>query len=164
MGATIAWAGAESSRWITRPAIRIAAVSAVLVLTLWQPALSSWRFAQDQAKTWTTELTYDWLLGNLPSGAHVVVETRQILLPPGRFVSTNVPRLIERSADDYLEEGVQFLVASSQSFGPFVGDSAQGTPEGLAYRALFRRLQLLHHVSPSGDHPGAELRVYRLAP
>lgn len=164
MGASMAWAVTESSKRLARPALGIAAVVAVLILTVGQPALWSWRFARDQSKTWTTALTYDWLVGNLPAGARVVVETRQILLPPDRFVSANVPRLIERSADDYLEDGVQFLVASSQSFGPFVSETGSGSPEGLAYRALFRRLQLVHHVSPSGDHPGAELRVYRLVP
>ena len=164
MGASIAVMFDGAARWRPRPLVRAGVISVILLVAVGRPTYASWQFARDSSRTWTTALVYDWLLGNVPAGSHVVVETRQILLPAERFVSTNVPRLIERTADEYVEAGVQYLVASSQSFGPFIEGDAQSSPEGQAYRALFRRLQLVHHVSPSADHPGAELRVYRLVP
>ena len=71
-------------------------------------------------------------------------------------------RLTDRDYDAYAKAGFQYLIASSQVFGPVL-DAPQLDPERYArYRELFDRSKQLLIVKPSERHPGPELRVYQL--
>ncbi|MEZ5316038.1 MAG: phospholipid carrier-dependent glycosyltransferase [Vicinamibacterales bacterium] len=161
MGGTLAaLAGAVASR-LASPAHRRWATTALVVLAAGWPAWLSVDATRLYARTGTAELAYRWILAEIPAGAHVAVESRGLLLPRDHYATENLPTFAEFDLDHYRAEGYEYLVASSQAFGP----PLTATPPNAAtraYRQLFDRLQLLTAIVPTADHPGAEWRVYRL--
>ena len=112
-----------------------------------------------RAKTSTNELAFAWILELVPDGASLVVEAEGMRLPP-RYRARNVLRLIERSYEDYVQEGVEYLVASSLASRGALAGGPEG--DGPAYRRLFQRTQMVYAIQPSAEHPGSEIRVYRI--
>ncbi|HET9369498.1 MAG TPA: phospholipid carrier-dependent glycosyltransferase [Vicinamibacterales bacterium] len=161
MGGAVAWALARlgGSRWTaSRQAI---AAAALILLIAYQPAATAVGWARLNARVSTEEQLYAWLVEHVPAGSRVAVETFAMRLPPDRWPSSNHPRLIERTADEYAADGYHFLLASSQSFGPPL-TNPRPDDATRAYRTLFDRLDLVTTLSPSKEHPGAEWRIYRL--
>jgi 4-amino-4-deoxy-L-arabinose transferase-like glycosyltransferase len=152
-----------AARW--GPAIRSDSwrrlVMAVVVLAVMTPpALRTGTLLSAMSKTTSNEIAYDWIIEHVPTGSRVVVEAEGMKLP-NRFDARNVQRLIDHSYQDYLNEGADYLVASSlASRGAMAGT---GT-DGLAYRDLFQHMQLVFAVSPTRENPGSAIRVYRLMP
>ena len=86
---------------------------------------------------------------------------------PRTFKATNVPQLVQdyrapQQYDDYLKAGVQYIVASSQKYGDAMDAPHRHPDLYAAYMQLFTQSQELKRFTPSGDHPGPELRVYKL--
>jgi hypothetical protein len=162
-GGTIAWIAGRFTSASAPLARRAAIASALLVLVIAQPAAQAIGWTRLNAKTSTAELAYQWIVEHVPARAKVAVETRNLLLPPGAFESTNFVRLIEADLDRFRAEGYQYIVASSRTFGEALNAP---TPDErtLAYRTLFDRLELLRTISPTDEHPGDEWRVYRVPP
>jgi hypothetical protein len=59
---------------------------------------------------------------------------------------------------------VNYLVASSQCYGPFLSEPARYPREYADYMRLFREAPELARFTPSRDHPGPELRILQVAP
>ncbi len=150
------WGGAiRSDRWRR-------VVVGVAVLAVMTPAmLRTGTLLSMMSKTSSNEIAYDWIVRELPPGSRVVVEAEGMKLP-NRFLARNVQRLIDHSYQEYVDEGAEYLVASSLSSRGALAGGATG--DGRAYRELFERLQLVFAVRPSEEHPGSEIRVYRLVP
>ncbi len=98
---------------------RAALIAALTAAALAHPLYASIRFDAQIARADTTRLAYDWIRQYVPPGSTVVVETRKLLLPPP-YKSRNVAQLRYQTYEDYRREGVQYLVASSQSYGPYL--------------------------------------------
>ncbi len=144
----------RSSRW------RRALVVVAVVVLVSPAVLRTGTLLSTMSKTSSNELAYDWIVQNLPAGSRVVVEAEGMKLP-NRFRARNVQRLIDESYDELAAGGAEYLVASSlASRGAMAGGS---TDEGRAYQELFARMQLVFAVRPTDQHPGSEIRVYRLA-
>jgi hypothetical protein len=81
----------------------------------------------------------------------------------------NVPRLIwvhptrtPREHTDYVALGVEYVVASSQGYGGAFREPHRLVDEYAAYRRLFDQSREVARFTPSAQHPGPELRIFRL--
>jgi hypothetical protein len=106
------------------------------------------------------------MLGNIPKGASIVIETRALLVPK-TLNARNVPQLVQdyrapEQYDEYVKAGVEYIVASSQKYGDAL-DAPHKHPDLYeAYMHLFTQSKELKRFTPSSEHPGPELRVYKL--
>ena len=140
----------------------------VLVLTaisVGPAAYTSVQFDANAARVWTTEQAYDWILKGIPKGSSVTMESRQILLPD-TYKTKYLAQLRIHPYQYYVDEGVAYLVASSQCFGPYF-DEAKGGPQQYPqeygeYISLFSQAEEVARFTPSADHPGPELRILRV--
>ena len=146
------------------PSLRRVAVVALTLVAIGPPAYTSIRFNVNVAKVWTTEQAYTWVMEQVPAGAKITLESRQILLPQEIYDATYLPQLRLRPVEYFIDRGVQYLVASSQCYGPyFEKDGPQKYPAEYAeYMRIFDSSQEVARFTPSGDHPGPELRILKL--
>lgn len=145
---------------------RAALIAALTVAALAHPAWASIRFDRLIGRRDTTRMAYEWITQNVPPGSFVVVETRKLLLPPS-FRTENVPQLRYQTYDEYRGRGVQYLVASSQSYGPYLGSPQAHPAEYADYMRIFEQSREVVRFTPSPDGlqiPGPELRIYKVAP
>ena len=148
---------------------RTALITGLTVAALLPPTLGAISFDRTIGRTSTVELAHDWIVENIPKGAKVAVETRVLLLEREGYASANFPRLISdhltksvREYSSYTDEGFDYFVASSQAYGP-VFDAPQKAPSDYtAYMRLFEQSVELVRFTPSADHPGPELRVFKV--
>jgi 4-amino-4-deoxy-L-arabinose transferase-like glycosyltransferase len=145
---------------------RAALIAALTAAALVHPAFASIRFDRLISRPDTTRMAYDWINHNIPPGSFIVVETRKLLLGPP-FKSENVPQLRDDTYDNYRRRGVQYFVASSQSYGPYLTNPQQHPAEYAEYMRIFEQSRELTRFTPSSDGlqvPGPELRIYKVAP
>jgi len=166
LGATAIVAAVSNLRYIRlAPQRRNAAIVALTLLAIGPPAYSSIAFNANAARVWTTEQAYQWILRSIPKGSKVTLESRQILLPDG-YQPTYLTQLRLNPLEHYVAKGVEYLVASSQSYGPYL-DAANGGPqkypeEYREYLSIFNQTEEIARFTPSADHPGPELRILKI--
>jgi 4-amino-4-deoxy-L-arabinose transferase-like glycosyltransferase len=158
----IVWvAGQVARRWSSPRAVAVTA-ALLLLLVAYQPANNVRGFLSTASKVSTNQQAYEWILANVPAGSRIANETREVLLPVNRYTIDYPRRLITHDVDHYQREGVRYLIASSLSFKAAFYD-VPPEPAALAgYTELFRRTEHLITFMPSADHPGPELRIYRV--
>jgi 4-amino-4-deoxy-L-arabinose transferase-like glycosyltransferase len=149
---------------LSRP-VQAVTVVALALLAVVPPAYTAMQFDATAAKVWTTEQAYGWILNSIPAGARVTMESRQILLPPA-YRAAYVPQLRLHPFEQYVAEGVEYLVASSQCYGVYL-DAAGGGPQRYPreydeYMRIFAQTQEVARFTPSAEHPGPELRVLKI--
>lgn len=150
---------------VSRPLLQ--AVTVVLTLvSIAPPAFTAISFNANAAKVWTSEQAYDWIVRTLPRGAKVAVESRTILLP-STYQARYYAQLRLRPLEAYVADGVQYLIASSQCYGPYLDAQAGGPQkypvEYADYMRIFSQTDEIIRFTPSADHPGPELRVLKIA-
>jgi 4-amino-4-deoxy-L-arabinose transferase-like glycosyltransferase len=145
------------------PVVRNAVIVALTIVAIGPPAYTSIRFNANAAKVWTTEQAYAWLMKEVPVGSRVTLESRQILLP-ATYHATYLPQLRLRPFEHFVAGDVDYLVASSQCYGPyFEKDGPQKYPAEYAdYMRIFNQTQEVARFTPSAEHPGPELRILKL--
>jgi hypothetical protein len=104
------------------------------------------------------------MIENIRSNESVVMEGAVARLPPRAFRVTEVLRLIRKTADQYRQDGVTYLVASSSEYDKYFksGDPSRVAGEISAYNALFRETQMVQIFAPSAQHPGPTIRVLKI--
>ena len=142
-------------------AVRAAVGAALVALAVAPPLATALSFDADQSKVWTTEQAYDWILQSIPKGAIVRLEGRALLLP-SEYHPTYAIQLRLDSLDTDAAHGVEYLVASSEEYGPYVSNPSTFPGESGDYQRLFAQTRELARFTPSRDHPGPELRVLQL--
>jgi hypothetical protein len=145
--------------------VRRAVVVALTMIAVLPPAYVSMKFDANAARPWTTELAYNWILRSIPAGSKVTMESRQILLPVA-YKAQYLSQLRLHPYEHYAGEGVEYLVASSQCYGPYL-DSGSGGPqrfptEYAEYMRIFTLAEEVARFTPSTEHPGPELRILRI--
>jgi hypothetical protein len=146
---------------------RTAIIAAITAAALLPPAWQSLNFIRTLIRTSTVAQAHSWIMRDIPKGSTIVIETRALLLSPRSFKSTNVPQLVLDSRapgdyDGYVKAGVDYIVASSQKYGAAL-DNPKDAPEMYeAYSRLFGQAQEVMRFTPSAEHPGPEIRVFRL--
>jgi 4-amino-4-deoxy-L-arabinose transferase-like glycosyltransferase len=132
-----------------------AAVAAALVAAaVAVPSARAVEFVRVISRTSTNALAYAWIVEHVPGGSKVAIERRQLLLPD-RYDWETLPNLLTRDFESYVADRVDYIVAVDFTESPH-------HPEGRAYRELFSRMELLKAFPPAADHPGPEIRVYRM--
>lgn len=149
-------------RFEIRRAPRTALIVALTLAALMPPALRSIQYDRMVARHGTEDLAYDWINANLPKGANIVLESRKIVFPPGPYNTRNVRNLLIQGYDDYVTQGVEYIVASSQCYGPSFEAPHQFRTEYAAYMSIFEQMHELVRFTPSVDNPGPELRIFKV--
>ena len=161
IGALAGWAAARTSATRWGPVARRAVFAAVVIALAAGPAVTALSFAQRIARTTTAGLAYRWLLEHAPPGSRLAIESGGLIPSADRYVVDFLHSLIDWNLDAYRRQRTDFVIASSDAFGHVLA-GAPNSPEAAKYRALFAQLDLMVSFVPSLEHPGAELRIYRL--
>ncbi|HXW05370.1 MAG TPA: phospholipid carrier-dependent glycosyltransferase [Vicinamibacterales bacterium] len=138
-------------------------IAALTIAAVLPPGLVSVAFNRTIARKSTAALAYEWIAANIPPKSSIVIESRGLLLPPG-YRADNVPQLRRRTYEEYSSSQVQYLVASSQVYGPFLSDPQIHPREYADYMRIFGQAREIVRFAPSADHPGPELRILKVAP
>lgn len=158
----IVWiADQVARRWPSSMAMPLAAAVLLLVVTF-QPTANAVGFLRTSSRVSTNQQAYEWILANIPAGSRIANETREVLLPVNRYTIDYPRRLIDNNAEHYQREGFNYLIASSLSFRVAFYVTPPDQAALAAYTDLFRRTEHLITFMPSSEHPGPELRVYRV--
>ncbi|MFN8061814.1 MAG: glycosyltransferase family 39 protein [Vicinamibacterales bacterium] len=137
----------------------------VLVLAvLVGPATQAVEFDRNLGRPSTQEVVYRWVLTNLPPGSRIVMEKADLHLQGDRYHVTNAASLLGRTAEQYRADGVDYLIATSQAFGPVFASPDRHRQAHDGYTALFATARELLRVEPGDDRSGPELRVLKVAP
>jgi len=143
---------------------RAALIAALTTAALAYPAYMSVSLDRSIARRSTVGNAFEWINQHVPSGAFVVVEARNLVLPGQHFRSENVAQLRYHTYEDYRARGVDYLIASSQSFGPYLEQPQEHPAEYGDYMRIFEQCREVIRFTPSADHPGPELRVFKVVP
>jgi hypothetical protein len=150
--------------WTRRVRIPVAGRQGVIValtlVAIVPPAYASIQFDANEARVWTIEQAYRWILRTLPERRAICIEGSVTFHLPAAYNSTHVVQL-RRTGDaaSFRKEGIQYLVASSQIYGPYVEHPDQFPEEYGYYRRLFDETKEVVRFTASPEHPGPELRI-----
>jgi 4-amino-4-deoxy-L-arabinose transferase-like glycosyltransferase len=147
-------------------AARQAIIAAITIAAVLPPALQSLNFMRDLTRVSTVEQAYVWMLDNIPKESSIVIETRALLAPKA-FNAKNVPQLVQdyrapQEYNDYINAGVDYIIASSQKYGDAMQYPHKQPELYSAYMRLFQQSRELKRFTPDAEHPGPELRIYKL--
>jgi hypothetical protein len=171
IGAAVLACGDLLRRYRLAPRVQLAAVALLAAVAIVPPTLQAVRYDQMIARRSTIEQAYGWIQANLPKGARIAIETRALLLAPADYNTSNFPQLISdhvthgaREYETYLEEGYDYLVASSQAYGSIFDAPQKAVQQYAAYRRIFDQSTEIQRFVPSRQHPGPEIRIFKLRP
>jgi hypothetical protein len=137
-------------------------ITGLTVAALLPPMWNAVNFDRTISQTSTTETAYNWILMNIPAKSKIVVEKYDLRLSDSLYRVDYVNDLTEHEYQDYVRGGFDYIIASSQAFGPVL-DAPQSAPDRYArYRSIFDQSQQVFAIKPQPGRPGPELRVYRL--
>ena len=142
---------------------RSALIVALVLLAVAPPAYTSISYDVDAAKVWTTNQACDWIVREVPKGAKITVETGELQIPSGYRVDY-VKQLRLARVEAYAAAGTDYLVASSQAYGPYVTNPRVAPTEDDDYVRLFQATREVARFTPSKAHPGPELRILKVNP
>jgi 4-amino-4-deoxy-L-arabinose transferase-like glycosyltransferase len=142
---------------------RSALIVALVLLAVGPPAYTSISYDVDAAKEWTTKQACDWIMREVPKGAKITVETGELRIPSGYRVDY-VKQLRLAPVEAYAAAGTDYLVASSQAYGPYITNPRVAPTEYDDYVRLFQATREVARFTPSKAHPGPELRILKVNP
>jgi hypothetical protein len=148
---------------IPRP-LRTSLIVALTVAALLPATIASIQFNRTLTRAGTASLAYAWLTSHVPRDATLVVETGGPVLGYGPFQSRHVRQLRDEDYQQYVQSGVDYLVASSHSYGRYLEAPHVYPREYAEYMRLFEQSQEVARFTPSPEQPGPELRIYRVTP
>ncbi len=143
--------------------VRTALIAGLTIALLGPPAATALSFDRIIAKTSTTDLAYRWILENAPEGSRIVQEGNHLTFP-ARYESRRMRQLRQLTYDQYVEARADYLIASSQCYGPYLASPSTYREEFTAYMTLFTRGQEVARFTASDEHPGPELRIVKVRP
>jgi hypothetical protein len=91
-------------------------------------------------------------------------ESRHILLPAGEYKAGHIIQLRMKPLETYRADGVQYLVACSQAYGPYLQEPHKFPAEYAEYMTLFEQGRELARFTPDSNHPGPEFRIFKVQP
>lgn len=165
LAATAVVSGVSQLRRFSIPrALRTTLIVALTVAALLPATVMSINFTRSLTRAGTAAHAYEWLTANVPPDATLVVEAGGPVLGYGPFRSRHVGQLREVAYEQYVAEGVDYLVASSYAYGRYLEAPHVFPREYAEYMRLFEQSREVARFTPSPERPGAELRIYRVAP
>jgi 4-amino-4-deoxy-L-arabinose transferase-like glycosyltransferase len=141
--------------------VRTALIAGLTLALLVPPALTALAFNRMISRESTLDLAYAWIVSHIPAGSSIVLEGGHLTLPEP-YRDERVPQLRLVPYERYLEDGVEYLVASSQCYGPYFQSPREFRHEYGDYMTLFSQATELVRFTPQGDQPGPELRIFKV--
>lgn len=139
------------------PAAGRQVVVILLTLLVMVPSsIGAFEYDVDASRVWTNQQAYEWITAHVPKDARVTIESRGLLLPDYPVRHVKQLRL------DPADAASDYLVASSQCYGPYFDNPKVFPNEYADYVRIFRQTQEIARFVPSPDHPGPELRVLKV--
>src|SRR4029079_6801628 len=106
------------------------------IAALLPPALMSIGSDREMARASTIDQAYSWILENVPAGASIMLERRSMLLP-SQYRVNYVPQLRRKTYDQLRQDGVEYLVANSESYGAALSAPQQYPTDYNEYMRIF---------------------------
>jgi 4-amino-4-deoxy-L-arabinose transferase-like glycosyltransferase len=142
--------------------VRTALIAGLALALLAPPAVRSIGFARTISQTSTVDIAYRWIEANVPAGAIIVLEGGHLRLPT-KYRDETVPQLRGLTYEQYVLGEADYLVASSQCYGPFLQMPNQFSREYTEYMTLFAKAGEVARFTPVDGQPGPELRILKVA-
>jgi len=142
----------DRRRWVAA-----AAVIAVLAV----PVVRAVDFNVTLGRPSTVDLAVQWLYQHAPQGSKVAIEAGALHLPP-QFATLGVHRLTQRNREDYLAEGVRYLLAASPEFQNSLLDPNRDRAVHTAYLQLLGGLPEVAAFEPGPTVAGPAIRIFEL--
>ncbi len=143
---------------------RNAATVVLTLVAIAPPAYISIRYDADAARVWTQQLAYEWIRRELPPGTTIRLEGSVAIKLPSSYHLSYVKQLRQDGIELYAGTGIEYLVASSQCYGPYLEHPDQYPSEYADYQQVFGQTDEVARFSPTGEHPGPEFRILRVRP
>jgi 4-amino-4-deoxy-L-arabinose transferase-like glycosyltransferase len=161
--AAVVWSVQWMRRANIRTPLRNAATVALTLASIAPPAYTSIRFDANAAKEWTDEQAYLWIRRELPAGTSIRLEGSLAIKLPASYRTSYVKQL-RLGAQSYAGTGIQYLVASSNVYGPILEKPDLFPAEYADYQRLFAETYEVARFKPTSDHPGSELLILKVKP
>jgi hypothetical protein len=145
-------------------AVRQTLIIGFTVAALLPPLVVSIQFDRRMARRSTQKVAFDWITVHIPRGSRILIEKYDLRLPAHRYRVEHVNDLIGRAPASYREAGFDYVIASSQVYGPVFEHPETAPVKYSAYQRLFAELPEATRVEPRPDRPGPELRVLKVKP
>jgi 4-amino-4-deoxy-L-arabinose transferase-like glycosyltransferase len=142
--------------------LRTALIVALTVALLLPATVASISFNQRIARQGTLAQAYQWIGANVSPGSMVVIESSALVLRYSPYRSRNVPQLRLGTYAHYVETGADYLVASSQCYGPYMTSPHLFPDEYAEYMRIFEQSETVATFPATADHPGPELRILKV--
>lgn len=134
----------------------VALVMAVSALyPMWQTIM---RTQQGLSGVASRDAARDWIDGNIAPGSHIAVEAYGPVIDDTRFEVDWVGRITQYTAEQYAEQGVDYVVASGGIFNRFYREPDRYPGDIQQYNTLFGQLEPVR-TFPEEMY---EIRVYKV--
>jgi len=143
-------------------AVRQALIVGFTIAAVLPPLVVAIQFDRRMAQRSTQKAAFDWITVNIKRGSRVAIEKYDLRLPPQRYHVEHMNDLIARPPAAYREAGFDYVIASSQVYGPVFEHPETAPAKYAAYQRLFAELPEAARVEPRPDRPGPELRILKV--
>jgi 4-amino-4-deoxy-L-arabinose transferase-like glycosyltransferase len=113
-------------------------------------------------KVHTEELAARWIQANVPPGKLILIDEPRIRLPPAYPMLTNT-RLIYEPLEKYRDQGVAYIVTSSQQTDRIFQDPKAHPGEYADWQKLFAATEMVKVIQPVKDViPGSTITILKI--
>lgn len=144
-------------RWVCT-----AAAVTLTVLVIVPPLIDAVGFNIRHGLRGTPALATEWITANIPEGSTIMWEGTDLSLSHLPYKGGHVHELRVRPYEYYVQNGVHYLVASSQRFGGPMLMPERDPEAHAAYSRIFAMTEEIARFTPDEERPGPELRILRV--
>ena len=154
-------AALATTRWRRAQWLEPFLVAAMLALVIWFPTRMSILHDTEAALPDTGNVAREWVNETFEPGTHFVAERYTPVPDRERFRVSQEARAIHKSVADYRNEGVDYIIVSSQIYGRYGPEHRVSR----AYQRLFDICPSVAEFEPvDGTLQGPTIRVLRVPP
>jgi 4-amino-4-deoxy-L-arabinose transferase-like glycosyltransferase len=140
--------------------VRTALIGGLTLALLAPPAATAIAFNRTIARESTIDQAYSWIVANIPTGTSVALEGGHLVLAGYR--TERMPQLRLKTYEEFVSDGTEYLVASSQCYGPYLQSPRDFRAQYTDYMTLFARTDEVARFTPADRQPGPELRILKV--
>ena len=137
----------------------IALTAAIMVALAVPAAATTYGDGVLLTKPDTRTVARDWVLANAPRNSILSRELYTPIFTDQEYRFHLQYFLARRNPEWYRGLGVEYMIASSYSYGRFTSDPSSGA--AAFYQWLFQQPEVMR-IDPSSDHPGPVIRIFHL--
>lgn len=144
-------------------AVRTGLIAGLTAAALVPPAVIAIRFDRGLGDQGTKEQAYKWIEMNVPKEAKIYTEAHGLILPH-HPAARDIRMLPFKGYEQYVAEGTDYLIASSQMYGTYLAEPYKYPREWAAYRALFDQTREVAVFTPEDRSRAPEIRILKVKP